>query len=97
MPSFVVLANFTDEGAKGVSEGTARREAAKERISAAGGRMIFWYLTMGEYDFVAVVEVPDAETIAKIAMSIGSQGEVRTKTMRAFTEEEADALISSLG
>ncbi len=96
MPSFVILGNFTEQGMKDMKNLKSRVEAAKEAISDAGGRMIFYYSTLGEYDFVSVAEVPDAETAARVVMAIGAAGNVRTQTMRAFTEDETWALTESL-
>ena len=96
MPSFVILGNYTDQGVKDMKNGKARLEAAKEAIQQAGGRMIFYYLTLGQYDFVSVAEFPDAETGTRILLSLGAQGNVRTTTMRAFTEEETWAIAESL-
>jgi uncharacterized protein with GYD domain len=55
-----------------------------------------FYLVIGQYDIVSVVEAPDDETMAKIALSLGSQGNIRTETLRAFTEDEYREMISGL-
>ena len=96
MPSYVVFGNYTDQGVANIKELPQRVEAAKGAIEAAGGRMIFFYLTMGAYDFVSVAEAPDAEAVAKVVLQIGGQGNVRTTTLQAFTEEEAAAIVGSL-
>ena len=74
MPSFVILGNFTEQGAKDMKNLKTTVEAAKEAISGAGGRMIFYYTTLGEYDFVSVAEVPDAETATRVILGIGAPG-----------------------
>ena len=51
---------------------------------------------MGQYDFVAIVEAPDDETAARLALSVGSQGATRSETLRAFTEEEYQRIIAGL-
>ena len=71
--------------------------ATKQTVSAAGGRLIFFYMTFGQYDFAALTEMPDDEVAARLVLSINAQGNIRTETVRAFTEEEAIALVSSLG
>lgn len=96
MPSFVILGNYTDQGVKDMKNVKSRVEASQQAIQQAGGRMIFFYLTLGEYDFVSVAELPDAETGAGILLALGAQGDVRTTTMRAFTEEETWAIADSL-
>ncbi len=96
MPSYVILGNYTDQGIKDVKSLPARLEAAKEAIQGAGGRMIFFYLTFGEYDFVSVVEVPSADVAAGVVLGIAGQGNVRSQTMAAFTEEETAAIVNAL-
>ena len=96
MASFVILGNYTDQGIKDMKNVQSRVEVAKEAIQQGGGRMIFFYLTLGEYDFVSVAELPDAETGMGILLALGAQGNVRTETMRAFTEDETWAIVDAL-
>ena len=96
MPSFAVLGNYTEQGIKNFKDAPARIASAKEQIAAAGGRMIFFYLTMGPHDFVSVIEVPDDETAARLLITIAAGGNLRTTTMRAFTEEETARLAESV-
>ena len=58
--------------------------------------MIFYYLTFGQYDFAALMELPDDESAARIAINLNRLGNVTTQTVRAFTEDEAIALSQSL-
>ncbi len=95
MPSFVVLGNYTEQGTQNMGDLADRLEAVKQQLRDVDGRLIFYYLTLGQYDFVAVAEVPDAETVARIMLAISAQGNIRTATMRAFAEEEAIALVQS--
>jgi uncharacterized protein with GYD domain len=81
---------------RNIKDTPTRLEAAKQAMRDAGGRMIFWYMTLGEYDFISVAELPDAETGTGILLALGAQGNVRTTTMRAFTEDEAAAIVESL-
>lgn len=96
MASFAVLGNFTEQGMaeiKGVAE---RIEGVKQAVQDAGGRMIFFYLTLGRYDFVSVIEVPSAEAAAGVLLAAGARGTVRTETLQAFTEEETAAIAAAL-
>ena len=63
---------------------------------AAGGRLIYFYMLMGDYDMATLVELPNDEAGAKFLLALGAQGNLRTKTMRAFTEEETRNLIASV-
>ena len=96
MPSYVVLGNYTEQGVKDMQNLGPRLAAAREQIEAAGGRLISWYLTFGPYDFVAVTEVPSVEVGAGITLALGAQGNIRTVTMQALTEEEAAAVAGGL-
>ena len=96
MPTYITLLRYTQKGAEGIKQGPSRTDAAKKSFEAAGARMKSFYLTMGQYDAVVVSEFPDDETAAKVLLSTALQGNVRTETMRAFTEEEYRKIIASL-
>jgi uncharacterized protein with GYD domain len=98
MPSYLALVNWTDQGIKTMKERdtAAAIEQAKQTLIAAGGRLIFYYMLMGEYDFAILVELPDDDTAARVALGAGLAGDFRTRTMRAFTEQETIALMGSL-
>ena len=96
MPSYLSLINWTEQGAANVKDSPQRLAAAKQAIEGAGGRMIFFYMTMGEYDLVTVIEAPNDEAAASMLLALGARGSIRTKTMRAFTEDEAMALVGNL-
>jgi uncharacterized protein with GYD domain len=96
MPTYIALLRYTQKGIETVKQGPSRREAAKKMFEAAGAKLKETYLTMGQYDAVAIVEAPDDATIARLALAGASQGFLRTETMRAFTTEEADKIAASL-
>jgi uncharacterized protein with GYD domain len=96
MPTYVSLLRFTEQGVKAIKDHPKRRAAAAKVIAGMGGKLVHSYLTMGRYDIVAIIEAPDDETAAKFALITGSNGNVSTETLRAFTETEYDRLIRSL-
>jgi len=96
MPTYVGLLRYTEQGIKAIKDSPKRRVAAEKAVAAMGGRIVHTYLTMGRYDLVSILEAPDDETAAKIALATGAQGFVSTETMRAFTEAEYDRLIKAL-
>ena len=96
METYIILGNYTQEGVSKMKESPARIDAARKAVEAAGGRFLSWHLTFGQYDFVAITEVPDAMASASILLAIGAQGNVRTETLRAFTEEELKGIVSAL-
>ncbi len=96
MPTYVVLVNWTDQGIRAVKESPRRLDATKKAIEAAGGKMLGFYLTMGRYDEVLIVEGPSDEVAATLALSAGSEGNVRTETLKAFPEAEYRNIIAKI-
>lgn len=96
MPTYITLANYTEQGARLVKETPGRVEAARALLQSLGGDMKAFYLTMGNYDLVAIVEAPNDEAAACALLALGSKGNVRTLTMRAFGEEEFRRIVESL-
>ena len=96
MPTYITLLNWTQQGIRNIKESPSRLEQAKAATKAAGGEMTAFYMTLGQYDMVAVIEVPDDSTFAKVVLSIASQGGVRSQTLRAFTEDEYREIVGSL-
>lgn len=94
--TYICLLNWTQKGIENVKQGPARLDAAREAFEAEGARLRDFYLTVGSYDMICVAEAPDDATVAKILLKIGSQGSVRTTTLRAFSEEEYRKIIQSL-
>mgnify|MGYP003434439156 CR=1 FL=1 len=96
MPSFLHLINWSEQGIRDVKDSPARLDAAKKATEDLGGRTIFFYMLMGQYDLALLSELPDDEAAAKFALRVGSLGNVRTTTLRAFTEDEYRAIITAL-
>ena len=68
-----------------MKDGPKRLDAAKQMIKTAGGELKAFYMTMGAYDLVTIVEAPNDEVVAKVLLTIGAIGNIRTTTLRAFT------------
>ena len=96
MATYIVLMSYTQQGIEKIKEGPSRLDRAKQKAQAMGAEVTEFYLTMGRHDVVFVVEAPDDETVAKLNLSFGSRGNVRTETLRAFTEEEYRKIIAAL-
>ncbi len=96
MPTYLSLMRWTKEGVEKIKESPSRLEAGKKAVESAGGKIINFYMLMGEYDMAIVVEAPDDATLARISLSLASKGGVRTQTLRAFTEDEYRKIISSI-
>ncbi len=96
MPTYISLIRFTQKGIETIKEGPKRLDAAKERFRAAGGELKAFYLVTGQYDAVAISELPDDEAVARLALANASMGNVRTETLRAFSEGEYRKIIAAL-
>ena len=96
MPTYISLLRYTQQGVQNIKESPARLDAAKKAFQAMGAELKAWYLVMGQYDAVVISEAPDDETVAKLVLAIGALGNIRTETLRAFTEEEYRKLIAAL-
>jgi uncharacterized protein with GYD domain len=87
---------LTQQGLENIKEAPRRIEAARKAFEAAGARLGAIYVVTGQYDYVTLFEAPDEETAATVMLTIGKLGNVRTETMRAFTEEEFRRIASAL-
>jgi len=96
MPTFISLFGWTDQGIRKVKDTAKRAEKFKASIQKAGGSVKNFYWTMGRYDGVIVFEAPDDATAAAVMMSGCSLGNVRTETLRAFTENEIKGVVAKV-
>ena len=96
MPTYITLIRWTQKGIESVKEGASRLDMSKQAFKAMGAELKQMYLVMGQYDMVVIGEVWDDETVAKLSLTIGAQGNIRTETFRAFTEDEYRKIIAAL-
>ncbi len=96
MPTYVVLANWTDQGARQVKESPRRVDAAKKALSEMGGEFKSLYMTMGDYDLIMIYEAPDDAVAARFTLLLAQMGSVRTRTLKAFPEAAYREIIHSL-
>ena len=96
MPTYISLIRFTQKGVESIKEGPARLDAARQRFRAAGAELKAFHLVTGQYDAVAISEAPNDEVVARLALATAAVGNVRTETLRAFTEDEYRKIITSL-
>lgn len=97
MATYIILATFSDQGIRSVKETTKRSDAVKELAKKHGitSKDIYW--TLGGYDIVAVYDAPDEASMMAFGMALGSAGNVRTQTLRAFSRGEVDSILGKLG
>jgi len=97
MPTYILLVRWTTQGLQKIKESPSRLEAGKKAFEAAGIKLRAFYMVMGQYDQVTIAEAPDDATMAKALLTLASQGNLQTETLRAFTEDEYKKIISEIG
>lgn len=96
MASFVALTKFTEQGIKNVNQTTKRAEAFRETAKKMGVTVKEIYWTLGRYDVVSIFDAPDDETAIRLMLSLGSLGNVRTETLRAFSAPEMEKVLKGM-
>ncbi len=96
MATYITLINYTDQGAKNMKAVPERVLRARQALENMGGRVHGYRLTLGEYDAVVTIDAPDDETYATFALNLAAQGNVRTTTLKAFSEEESFRIFGNL-
>jgi len=96
MPTYISMLHYTQQGISAIKNSPARIDAAKDAYRKAGGELKSIYLTLGQYDLVAIAEMPNDEAVARMALVLGAQGNIRSETMRAFTETEFRKIAGTL-
>jgi len=96
MPTYIVLGNFTDQGARAVKDTTKRADAIRELGKKFGVTVKEMYWTMGRYDVLTILEAPDDATVTALGLSIGALGNVHTQTLRAFTADEMGRILGKV-
>jgi len=94
LSNFIVFGHWTEQGIKKVKDAPERIKTTHSMIEKAGGKMQLFY-TAGKYDFVMIVEIPKDEDLMAILLCIGSMGNIRTTTMRAWTEAEGAKILKA--
>lgn len=97
MATYIVLTSFTDQGIRNVRDTTKRADAVKESAKKFGVTVKEFYWTLGSHDLVVIFDAPDDASMTALGLSIGSAGNVRTQTMRAFSREEMNGVLAKLG
>ena len=96
MPTYVTLMKLTEQGAKTIKDFPQRLEAGRKGMEALGGRMVGFYAVLGEYDYVAIAEMPSDEVGMQFVLGLGALGNVRTTTLKAFTESEFTDIVQKM-
>jgi uncharacterized protein with GYD domain len=96
MPTFICSLGWTEQGIKAVKDAPKRAKAARELAQKLGVEVKQVYLTNGNDDLLVILEAANGDNIAKFALALSAQGNVRTRTSRAWNEAEMAKLIAEL-
>lgn len=95
MPTYIALMNWTDQGVRAIKDTAKRAENAKALARKMGGKLDIHY-TMGEYDAVSIIEMPSDEAYNRFALASAALGNIRTKTLKAWTPDELQKIVDQI-
>jgi uncharacterized protein with GYD domain len=96
MSSYVYLIQFTDQGIRNIKDTVKRGDAAIAEAQKMGMKIVEEYWTMGAYDAVVVFDAPDDETMSAFVLKVGSLGNVKGQTLRAFRRNEMEGILTKI-
>jgi len=96
MLTYVTLYKYTDQGIRKIKESPSRVEQSRKAVEKAGGKLKALYLTMGQYDIVAISEWQSEEAAAAFQLGLGAAGNVTSETLRAFDEGEMKKIVAAI-
>lgn len=96
MPTYVSMMKLTEKGIKDIKSAPERVDAAVKGMEAVGGKLLGFYMVMGEYDYISISEGPSDEVALTFLLGLGAAGYVRTTTLKAFTLEEMKGMIAKM-
>jgi uncharacterized protein with GYD domain len=96
MSDYILLINWTEQGISKIKESPDRYNSFKASVEKAGGKLIGGYYTFGEYDVIIIIEAPNDDVVMSLMLKVGSAGNVRTKTLKAFNAEQGIKIIKDL-
>jgi uncharacterized protein with GYD domain len=97
MPTYIAMVKWTQQGLKDIKESASRLAVARKNFESAGVTIKDFYLVMGHYDTIAIMEAPDDASVAAAMLKAASLGSITSETCRAFTEDEYRQIISRVG
>jgi uncharacterized protein with GYD domain len=96
MAKYISLLQFTDQGIHNVKDTIRRADAATAEAEKMGAKIADAFWTMGAYDVVLVLDAPDDKTVSAFSLKLGSLGNVKSQTMRAFDKEEMESILAKI-
>lgn len=96
MSTYILLANFTEHGIRSVQDTTRRADAFRDLAKTLGITVKDIYWTLGRYDIITTVDAPDDTAVTALGLSLGKSGNIRTETLRAFSQADMSAVLGSV-
>lgn len=96
MQTYISLVNLTEQGVRDIKNAAERLREFDEAAREVGGKLVGFYLVLGQYDYIVITEAPDDQTAARLILGTIAKGTVRTQTMRAFPREEFESLARDM-
>jgi len=94
--NYIALLKFTDSGIRNIREGPKRLDDARRSFEAAGGNIVQFYLTLGQYDAVAIISAPDDEAYTRTMLMLAAKGNISSTTLKALSEDQYRHIVSSM-
>lgn len=88
MPTYIMLTRLTSDGVKTIKDNPSRVQEVNREVEQLGVKVLSQWATLGEYDFISVVEAPDEKMMAKLSVEMGSRGTVMNTTLTAIDVDE---------
>jgi uncharacterized protein with GYD domain len=96
MPTYIALIDFTEQGVRNIQDTTKRADALAKTAKKLGGTVKNVYWTTGAHDGLLIVDAPDCKTAAALFLTLGKEGNVRTRTLRAFDRSEIESILGKM-
>ena len=96
MAGYIILGKWTQKGVAEIKSSPERMKQARVAAERLGGKMVGMWVTMGEYDGVIIIDMPNDQAASLFALGMARQGAATTQTMRAYSEEESAELAAKL-
>ena len=96
MPIYITLMKLTEKGVKELQDAPKRIETGIKYMERLGGKLLGFYVTFGEYDYIGIAEAPNDDVVMRFLLSLGMAGNVRTKTLKAYSKENMADIIKLL-
>ncbi len=97
MATYIVLANYTDQGIRNVKDTVKRADAVRDLAKKFGATAREFYWTLGNHDVVVIFDAPDDAAMTALSLTVAAAGNVRTQTMRAFSRDEVTGVLAKVG